>query len=129
MLLRQLVLKKVVLENAFNRKVKVLHLKKELCLNTSSIGCFDDPSTRVSQVQLCKFTKLVGQVFGQKWRVSSSTPYPLRQAYHYSSWSRLFLGWKDKVGGWVSKSGDELKIARTSCYNGCTWVHNYNKTS
>ncbi len=38
----------------------------------------------VCQIQLCKYANQVGQDYGKKWGILSSTPYPAKQVVHYS---------------------------------------------
>jgi hypothetical protein len=73
--------------------------------NTSSIGCLDDPGIEINQVQFCGYENPIRQVFGPKWRVPNSTPYPLRPIDNHSSWSRLSIGWMNRVGGGVPENG------------------------
>jgi predicted GTPase len=53
--------KEVALEKALNAKNKVLHLKNELHQVQTQVQ-HDDPSIKVSQIQLHRNAKLVGEV-------------------------------------------------------------------
>jgi hypothetical protein len=68
------------------------------------------------------YAKLIGEVFGQKWRIQSSTPYAPRQVDNHLGWFRLPTCQKDEIWGGVSKSGGELKIFKAHYCNGCVWT-------